>query len=202
MVTLIIAAITVITSIRAFSDSSVTSQMIFAPNYMARNNQWYRFFSHGLIHADWMHLIFNMIAFYSFGVMVENVFIDFYPTTGRLIYLSLYVAALPLSSVFDYIKHKDNPSYMALGASGAVSAVVFASILMAPTSSIYLFLIPIPIPAYIFGPLYLLFTVYMARQSTDRIAHEAHFFGALFGILFTSVLIPGIWQYFFREIGF
>lgn len=202
MVTLIIAAITVITSIRAFSDSSVTSQMIFAPNYMARNNQWYRFFSHGLIHADWMHLIFNMIAFYSFGVMVENVFIDFYPTTGRLIYLSLYVAALPLSSVFDYIKHKDNPSYMALGASGAVSAVVFASILMAPTSSIYLFLIPIPIPAYIFGPLYLLFTVYMTRQSTDRIAHEAHFFGALFGILFTSVLIPGIWQYFFREIGF
>jgi membrane associated rhomboid family serine protease len=202
MVTLIIAAITVITSIRAFSDPSVSSQMIFAPNYMARNNQWYRFFSHGLIHADWMHLIFNMIAFYSFGVLVENVFIDFYPTTGRLIYFSLYVAALPLSSVYDYIKHKDNPGYMALGASGAVSAVVFASILMSPSSSIYLFLIPIPIPAYIFGPLYLLFTVYMARQSTDRIAHEAHFFGALFGILFTTVLIPGIWQYFFQEIGF
>jgi len=202
MVTLIIAAITVITSIRAFSDQSVTSQLIFAPNYMARTNQWYRFFSHGLIHGDWMHLIFNMIAFYSFGVLVENVFIDFYPTTGRLIYLSLYVAALPLSSIYDYIRHKDNPSYMALGASGAVSAVVFASILMSPTSSIYLFLIPIPIPAYIFGPLYLLFTVYMARTSTDRIAHDAHFFGALFGILFTTVLIPGIWQYFLSEIGF
>jgi membrane associated rhomboid family serine protease len=202
MITLIIAAVTVITSIRAFSDQSVTSHMIFAPNYMSKHGQWYRFFSHGLIHADWTHLIFNMIAFYSFGIMVENTLVNFYPSAGRLIYLSLYVAALPVSSIFDYIKHKDNPAYMALGASGAVSAVVFASILLSPTSSIYLFLIPIPIPAYIFGPLYLLFTVYMARTATDRIAHEAHFFGAVFGLIFISIALPGIWGYFLNQIGF
>lgn len=201
MITLIIVALTVLTSVRAFSDQGVVSKLIFAPSYIAKTREWYRFFSHGLIHADWMHLLFNMLALYSFGVMVEDVFVSKFPTTGRLIYLSMYITALPLSSVYDYIKHRDNPSYMALGASGAVSAVVFASILMAPKMGIYLMLIPIPIPAYIFGPLYLLFTIYMAKTASDRIAHEAHFFGAVFGILFTTALFPGIWTYFFRQIG-
>lgn len=202
MITLIIVAVTVITSIRAFSDQSLLHRLIFAPEYMTRSREWYRFWSHGLIHADWTHLIFNMIALYSFGMMVEDVFEQFYSMWGRLLYLGMYLLALPLSSVFDYVKHKNNSSYLALGASGAVSAVVFASILMAPTNEIYLFLIPLPIPAWIFGPLYLLFTVYMARSGQDHIAHDAHFWGAIFGLLSTTVLFPGIWQFFFRSIGF
>lgn len=202
MITLIIAAITVITSIRAFSDQSLLHRLIFAPDYMRRTQEWYRFWSHGLIHADWMHLIFNMIALYSFGSIVENVFVDFYPSTGRLLYLTMYLLALPISSLFDFFKYRHNSSYLALGASGAVSAVVFASILMSPTNSIYLFLIPIPIPAWIFGPMYLLITVYLARTGNDRIAHDAHFWGAIFGLLSTSLLIPGIWGYFFGSIGF
>lgn len=201
MITLLIVAVTAITSIRGFNNSAVINEMIFAPEYMRRNREWHRFFSHGLIHADWMHLIFNMLALYSFGGMVEDTFIEMYDAKGRILYVALYLIALPASSIYDYVKYKNNSSYLALGASGAVSAVIFCSILISPNSSIYLYLIPIPIPAYIFGPIYLLITLYLARSGGGRIAHDAHFWGAMFGLLFATVTIPHIWKFFFTQIG-
>lgn len=200
MITLIIIAITAITSIRAFSDQELYSKFIFAPNYMARNKEWHRFFTYGLLHGDWTHLIFNMFAFYSFGSIVENVFNDLYPGFGNLIFIALYVTALPLSSLVDYFQHRNNPRYLAVGASGAVSAVIFASILIYPNGGIMIFPIPFSIPAYIFGPIYLAFCVYMARNANDNIGHAAHFYGAVYGLIFTIIAIPGILEHFIREV--
>lgn len=200
MFTLIIIAVTAITSIKAFSDQELYSKFIFAPNYMSRTNEWYRFFTYGLLHGDWGHLIFNMFAFYSFGQLVENTFATLYPMTGKWIYLGLYISALPLSSLVDYFQHKNNSRYMAVGASGAVSAVIFASILIHPNGGIMIFPVPFAIPAYIFGPLYLAFCVYMAKNANDNIGHVAHFYGAVYGLIFTIIAIPGILQNFIEQV--
>lgn len=200
MFTLIIIAVTAITSIKAFSDQELYNKFIFAPNYMSRTNEWHRFFTYGLLHGDWGHLIFNMFAFYSFGQLVESTFSTLYPMTGKWIYLALYVSALPLSSLVDYFQHKNNSRYMAVGASGAVSAVIFASILIHPQGGIMIFPVPFAIPAYIFGPLYLAFCVYMARNSNDNIGHVAHFYGAVYGLIFTIIAIPGILQSFIQSV--
>lgn len=200
MITLIIIAITAITSIRAFSDQELYSKFIFAPNYMSRNKEWHRFFTYGLLHGDWAHLIFNMFAFYSFGTVVENVLNDLYPGVGNLIFIALYVTALPLSSLVDYFQHRNNSRYLAVGASGAVSAVIFSSILIYPNGGIMIFPIPFSIPAYVFGPLYLAFCVYMARNANDNIGHVAHFYGAIYGLIFTIIAIPGILSHFIRQV--
>jgi|SRR5690554_4424319 len=200
MITLIIIAVTAITSIRAFNDQSLYSKFIFAPNYISQSKEWHRFFTHGLLHADWMHLIFNMFAFYSFGSIVESTFINAFPTYGRLIYILLYVSALPISSLMDYFKHKDNQYYLAVGASGAVSAVIFASILIHPNGGIFIFPIPFAIPAYVFGPLFLAFSAYMSQNSNSNIGHAAHFYGAVYGLIFTAIAIPRAIPFFIEQV--
>lgn len=200
MITLIIIAITVLTSIRAFSDQDLYRKFIFAPNYMSQTNEWHRFFTYGLLHGDWAHLIFNMYSFFLFGSIVENALNEVYSGYGNLIFIALYVSALPLSSLADYFQHKNNPRYLAVGASGAVSAVIFSSILIYPKMGIGIFPIPFHIPAYIFGPLYLAFCVYMARNSNDNIGHAAHFWGAIYGLIFTVIAIPGIVQHFISQV--
>lgn len=167
---------------------------------MHRNGGYHRFFTYGLLHGDWTHLLFNMFAFYSFGRIVESAYMQVYPGWGQYLYLILYVSALPLSSVADYFNQKNNSRYLAVGASGAVSAVIFSSILLYPTSGIFIFPIPIEIPAYIFGPLYLAFCVYMAKNANDNIGHLAHFFGALYGLIFTIVAIKGVIPHFFNQV--
>ena len=200
MITIIIIAITAITSIRAFSDQQLYSKFIFAPHYMRKTNQWERFFTYGLLHADWTHLIFNMFAFYSFGQFVENAFSQFYPSTGKWIYLLLYITALPISSLMDYFKFRNNPNYMAVGASGAVSAVIFASILIHPKGGIFIFPIPFAIPAYIFGPLFLIFSAYMSKNAQDNIGHAAHFYGAVYGLIFTLICLPFVLPNFISQV--
>lgn len=199
-ITIIIIAITAITSIKAFNDSNLYRNFIFAPYYMHRNDGYHRFFTYGLLHGDWTHLIFNMFAFYSFGGLVENAFAQIYPTWGKMMYILLYLTALPLSSIVDYFNQKNNSSYLAVGASGAVSAVIFSSILLFPTSGIMIFPIPFQIPAYIFGPLYLVFCVYMAKNANDNIGHLAHFFGALYGLIFTILTVKNVIPHFIQQV--
>lgn len=200
MITLIIVAITAITSIRAFNDQALYSKLIFAPNHMSQSNEWHRFFTYGLLHADWMHLIFNMFAFYSFGSIVESTFATTFPTYGKLLYILLYVSALPISTIADYFKHRNNQRYLAVGASGAVSAVIFASVLIYPQGGVYIFPIPFAIKAYIFGPLFLAFSAYMSRNSNSNIGHAAHFYGAVYGLVFTIIAIPRIIPYFIDQV--
>jgi membrane associated rhomboid family serine protease len=187
-ITLIIVIVTAIISITGFSNQKVIDDLIFYPPAVSRNNQWYRFFTCGLIHADLGHLIFNMLSLYFFGKFVEDAFASLLPHQGKWLYLLMYISALAVSILPTYNKHKDDYNYRSLGASGAVSAVIFAGLLLSPTTGVYLYFIPIPIPGFIFAPLYLLISVMMDRRGRDNINHSAHIWGAIYGLAFVVVL--------------
>lgn len=185
-ITLIIIIITVLISIGGFSNQRIIDDLIFYPPAISQRKQWYRFFTCGLIHADYMHLIFNMFSFYMFGEFVEDAFSSpiLFGEKGKLLYLGMYVLALFFCLLPTFTKHKNDYHYRSLGASGAVSAVVFAGILFDPTAKLGFFFIPPVIPGYIFGPLYLIASTYLEKQAKDNVNHSAHIWGALFGIGF------------------
>jgi len=185
-ITLIIVAATSIISFMAFSNQNLLDQFIFYPPAV-RRGQWYRFLSCGLIHADWGHLIFNMLALYMFGEIVELRYVEVFGPSGKLIYLAMYVLALAASVIPTYINNKDNYHYRSLGASGAVSAVIFAGILFEPLVGIGLFFIPVYLAGFLFGILYLLVSGWLDKKGGGNINHSAHIFGALFGIAFTII---------------
>jgi len=199
--TIIIIIITVIVSILALTNAEVFSKLRFNP-YTIKNfsNQWYRFFSYGVIHASWMHLAINMFVLYSFGGLVEAYYGFYFGLKAHFLFLLLYIGAIFTSVIFSFEKNKNNIAYNAVGASGAVSAIVFASILFNPTMKIYLFFIPIGIPAVIFGVIYLIYSAYMSKKNVDNIGHDAHFFGALFGIVFTIILKPKLVMMFIEQV--
>lgn len=181
-ITLIITAITAIVSFIGFSNQKIIDDLIFDPPAVTNRNQWYRFFSCALIHSDMGHLIFNMFSFYSFGGFVETSFVDIFGSLGKVLYLALYVIAQFVCLLPTYIKNKDNYYYRSLGASGAVSAVVFAGIFLSPLQKLNILFIPIGIPGFIFGFLYLAITAYLDKKGGGTLNHSAHLFGALAGI--------------------
>jgi len=202
-ITLIIVIVTSLVSIGAFNNQKINDDLIFYPPAVKRG-QWYRFFSCGLIHGDYFHLIFNMYALYSFGVTVEtgllyrspagliqdNGFLQIFgETRGKLLYLVMYILALGFSLLPTYFRHKNDYYYRSLGASGAVSAVIFAGMVLEPRSGVGLIFIPgINIPGYIFAPLFLIISHFLAKRGKDNINHSAHIWGALFGILFIILM--------------
>jgi membrane associated rhomboid family serine protease len=151
--------------------------------------EWYRMLTSGFIHAGYGHLMFNMMTLYFFGPIVEEAFGYYFGVAlGGLLYIILYISAIAVSSIADLMKFRDTPAYNALGASGAVSAVLFSAILFQPDMGISIFFIPFYIPAYIFAPLYLAYCWYMARLNIDNIGHTAHFCGAVYGLMFPIIL--------------
>jgi len=180
--TLIIIIITCIISFTAFSNQKIIDDLIFYPPAIRYRNQWYRFITCGFIHADIGHLAFNMFSFYLFGGIVEESFDSIFGERGKALYIGLYVLALVVCLIPTYLNNIDNSYYRSLGASGAVSAVVFAGIFLSPLSKIGLFFIPPIIPGFIFGPIYLVASAYMSKRGGDNINHSAHFWGAVFGV--------------------
>jgi membrane associated rhomboid family serine protease len=187
-ITLVIVIITSLVSIGAFSNQRIIEDLIFYPPAISERNQWYRFFSCGLIHADWGHLIFNMLSLYLFGRFVEVQFSEIFDGKGKIFYLLMYILALAVSILPTYFKNRNNYHYRSLGASGAVSAVIFAGLLIAPYLEVFIFFIPIPIPGFIFAPLYLLISALLERKGAGNINHSAHIWGALFGLAFVIVI--------------
>jgi len=189
-ITLSLLLFTTPVSIGGFSNRKLIDDLIFYPPAITKQNQWYRFFTCGLIHADWGHLLFNMLSLYLFGEFVEQPFESplLFGENGKVYYLALYVSALFFCLIPTFFQHRTNNRYRSLGASGAVSAIVFVGILFNPTSKIGFFFIPPVIPGYVFGPLYLLLSSLMGRQNRDNINHSAHIWGALYGLAFTLVL--------------
>lgn len=181
-ITLIIVIITAIVSFMAFSNQKITDDLIFNPPAITHQNEWYRFFSCGLIHVDIAHLAFNMFSLYSFGTYVEPSFTYVFGSAGPLFYLALYIISQFLCLLPTYFKNKDNYYYRSLGASGAVSAVVFAGIFLSPLQKMGLIFIPVGIPGFIFGFIYLAVTAYLDRKGGSSLNHSAHFYGALAGI--------------------
>lgn len=185
----VIFVFTIVTSLYAFYDNSVYGKFMLHPYSVSKGNNIYTLITSGLIHADWMHLFFNMFTFYAFAFTLERLM-------GSWQFGLLYFLGLVLSDVPTVFKQKDNFHYNSLGASGAVSAVLFSYILYNPMSKIYIMFIPIGIPAVVFGFLYLIYCAYASRNSRDHINHDAHLFGALTGLIFTIIFVPGIIQNF------
>ncbi len=173
--------------------------MLFSPYLVSQSKQYYRFFTYGLIHADWLHLLINMFVLNSFGKIVEHDFEMFF-FNGKFYYIILYVCGTIVAVVPSYFKYKANHYYNAVGASGAVSAVIFSSIIIHPfDSGIMIFPLPLTIPAIIFGILYLIYSVYMDKKGQDNVGHNAHFWGAIFGILYTIMLKPSLVLRFIKQ---
>lgn len=198
--TYLIAALTLFISILAFSRPELTGQLKFNAYAIHSHHQYYRFFSHTLVHGGVAHLVFNMLVLLSFGIAVEEYYRTIWGVNGLFYYFVLYWGGALLSSAPSYFKHRYNSGYNAVGASGAISAIVFASILFDPGNKIYIFLIPFGIPAFIFGAAYLIFSAWMARRNVGNIGHDAHFWGAIFGFIFTLLLKPDLIVRFFRLI--
>lgn len=187
-ITLIIIIVTVAISFLAMNNNMLMDKLIFHPYSIAHDpGQWYRAFTCGLIHADIPHLAFNMISFYMFGDIVEKYFELIFGQTSTYFYLLLYISSLAVCTVPTYFKNKKKYNYYSLGASGAVSAVVFAGIFLQPTMQIGFFIIPPIIPGFVFAPIYLGLTVYLSKNGHGSINHSAHLWGAIYGLVFLIV---------------
>ncbi len=202
-ITIAIIAVTVLASFASFNNEELNYKLSFSPYLVKQNNEWWRIFTHAFIHADHLHLFFNMYVFYNFGELIENTLKYLYGDfSGGLYYIGLYFGGILFATLPSLRKHSNNPSYRSVGASGAVSAVLFAFIMVYPKAPLSLILIPIPIPAYIMGALYLIFETYSNNNRNSNIAHDAHLAGAVFGILYMIVLNFDILPNFIAQIGF
>ena len=185
---LIIIAITCIVSVMAFNNGRIVQQLILWPPALSREHQYYRLVSYGFLHADPAHLLFNMITLYSFGNAMDALYTRYLGPFG---FVMFYVGGLVASILPTYLRNRNNSSYRSLGASGAVSATLFAFILLQPWAALLLFGV-IPIPAVIFAIAYVAYTFYMERHGRDNVNHSAHLWGALYGIVFTIIMEPRV----------
>ena len=191
-VTLLIIIVTCIISLMCFENRALFDQLKHHPVSEANNNEWYRMVTSGFLHADYIHLGINMYVLYGFGTFVEREFLGQYGEVfGRTIYLLLYIVMIVIADIPSFVKHKNNYGYSAIGASGAVSGVLFIFILLRPWAQLELYFF-IPIPAIIFGVLYLLYSSWASKNARDNIGHDAHFFGAVAGMVLASFLLPYI----------
>ncbi|MDB4533713.1 rhomboid family intramembrane serine protease [Vicingaceae bacterium] len=202
-ITLIIIIITVAISLIANGKPELYSKLLFNPYQVYHRKEWYRIFSHAFIHdtSNIFHLGFNMYVLYSFGTLAEAILINNLGGLGIAYYLIIYVAGIVAASVPSLLKHKDNYSYNSVGASGAVSAVLFTTIAFMPfTGGIGIMFIPLDIPPLIFGVLYIAYEMYMGKRGGTNIAHDAHIGGAAFGFLFTLVFVPNAFTNFLSQV--
>lgn len=195
-VTNLIIAITCIASYLAFNNRQLFEQLMHNPYTEHRDKSYYRMVSSGFIHADMMHLIINMYVLYIFGDRIEQYFLaQFGDMIGRSLFLLIYLLAIVVGDIPSFIKHKNNPRYSAIGASGATSAIVFMYCILYPWNWLGLFFI-IPIPAIIFAVLYLIYSSWASKNSRDNIGHDAHFWGAIAGVVFIFATNPQLIVYF------
>ncbi len=191
-ITVLIIIITALVSFAAFRNDKIMNDLIFYPPAVTDNRQYYRFITCGFIHADMGHLIFNMLSLYLFGKFVEDKFEEIFGANGKLLYVVMYILALIVSLLPTYFRNRNNSYYRSLGASGAVSAVVFAGLMIAPYVKVGLFILPPIIPGFIFGPLYLIISAWLDKRGADNINHSAHIWGALFGVAF--LIVAGVFS--------
>jgi membrane associated rhomboid family serine protease len=187
IVTFALIALTVLVSWQAFDRPRMLDRLLLWPPAIERNRQYDRLVTHGFVHADWQHLLFNMITLYFFGRHVERLFL---PYIGQLGFLLFYLSAILVAILPTYLRHRHDPRYRSLGASGAVSAVLFAFILADPWSLLFVFFVPLP--AIVYAALYIGYSVWMDRRGGDNVNHSAHLWGAGYGVLFTVVMEPGV----------
>ena len=199
MLTYLITGITVVVSFICFNNRLLFDKLSLKPYRIVHAKEWYRIISHGFVHADWVHLFVNMFTFWSFGTYMESAFGYLGLGTGG--YLGLYFGGMVAASLYDLIRRRNDPYYVSIGASGAVSAVLFTSIFLDPWGKILFFAV-LPIPGIVFGVIYLAYCQYMAKQTGDNINHNAHFYGAIYGLIFPMLLEPSLLHLFLSQLTF
>jgi len=198
--TLIIIIITGLISYQAFNNPGLMYKLQHSPYQEAHNKEWYRFISSGFVHVDWTHLLINMFVFYSFGQDVEYEFVDrMGEVKGRVGFLAMYLLTIIFGDIPTFVKHKDNQGFASVGASGAVSGILFAFVIFQPWAMLLLFFV-IPCPAIVAAVLYLVYSSWASRNQSSRIDHDAHFYGAVFGFIFTIVLQPSLFSLFWENL--
>ncbi|MCG8475283.1 MAG: rhomboid family intramembrane serine protease [Cytophagales bacterium] len=197
--TVVIIVITVVASFSAWSKPELMNKWILNPYMVWHRGQWQRMLLSGFIHKDQMHLFFNMFTFYFFGGVVEKIFAYYFGSLGVVYFLVLYLAGIVFADLPTLFKHKDNHYYNALGASGGVSALVFAFILFNPLQKICLYFV-ICLPGIVLGALYMIYSIYSSKYQADSINHDAHLYGAFFGILFCILVKPDVLGHFIMQI--
>ncbi|MEE4196897.1 MAG: rhomboid family intramembrane serine protease [Bacteroidales bacterium] len=201
--TIFIIIITSLISILAFGNRELFDKLQLNPYRVYHKKEWYRILSHGFLHADWVHLIINMIVLLSFGNAVENI-LEQLAANGVIkspvfVFVLLYFISMVAATIPTLVKQKDNPWYNSVGASGAVSAVIFTSIFFQPLARLYLYAV-IPIPGIVFGVLYLGYSHYMSKKGGDNINHDAHFIGAVVGFIFPLLIDPSLIRLFLNQL--
>jgi membrane associated rhomboid family serine protease len=203
VITLIIVIATSLFSIAAFRYKSLFYRFDLSPYRLVHNREYYRLFTHAFLHTDYVHLGINMLVLYSFGTAIERIFHGLQQQgmifSAGFFYILLYLASIVLSTISTVFRYRDQERYSAVGASGAVSAIVFTYIFFAPLKKIYFYMV-LPIPGIVFGILYLAYSSYMSRRNRDNINHAAHFWGAVVGFLFPLILEPGLFRAFLDSL--
>jgi membrane associated rhomboid family serine protease len=195
MITYLIIGITAVVSFLAFQNVSLMEKLQFNAAQVVHRKQYYRLISHAFVHVSWTHLIVNMLVLYFFGRNVESYFGYFFGNRAEIYFVVLYIGRMLVSNIWSLIKHQNDYYYNAVGASGAVSAVLFTFIFLDPWEMLYLFAI-IPIPGIVFGAGYLIYSYQMGKRKSDNVAHDAHFLGAVFGFVFPIILKPDLFSRF------
>ena len=193
-ITIIIIIITCIISIIAFSNTKILNDLIFYPARMKGGREMYRLITHGFIHADFIHLGVNMLTLYFFGRFAEAVIFT------KAEYIILYITAIPAASLFDLFKQRDNYNYRSLGASGAVSAVLFSTIILDPWVKGVCLYGALCLPNIVFGILYIIYSAYMSKKGRDNVGHNAHLWGAVYGFIFTAIIRPDLLKNFLERL--
>ena len=193
--TLLLIGVTVALSWFCFERPRLLERLLLWPPAIQRQHQYDRFVTHGFVHADWQHLLFNMITLYFFGREVERLFM---PYIGSIGFVLFYVSAIVVAMLPTYLRHRHDPNYRSLGASGAVSAVLFVFILVAPWSLIFVFFLPVP--AILYAVMYVGYSIWADRNAHDNINHSAHLAGAAYGVLFTVAMEPGVLASFLSRL--
>jgi len=199
MLTWILIGITSVVSYLAFNNQELMEKLQFNAAKVIHQKQYYRLFTHAFVHAGWTHLLVNMLVLYFFGRPVEGFLSYYFGQKAIAFFFLLYGGGILFSNMSALLKHRDNYYYNAVGASGAVSAVLFTFIFLNPWEKLYFFGL-LPIPGILFAIGYLVYSWYMSKQESDQIAHDAHFLGALFGFVFPILLKPSLFRHFLDEL--
>lgn len=199
-ITLFIIIITVAISLYTMQKPVVLNSLMMNPYLITTQSQYYRLISSGFIHRDHMHLIFNMFSFYFFGTQLEYIFKEIFGSLGAFHFVAIYLLGIVVSDIPTVIKNRNNQHYNSLGASGAVSAVVFACILFLPLRDICIYAV-LCFPGVVLGFLYLVYSFYSSKKSKDGINHDAHLYGALFGVAYCLVFYPRSLTIFLQQMG-
>lgn len=199
-ITQIFAIIIFLVSVLAFNNKVIFNKYLYSPYLVYQKREWYRILTAGFIHSNWVHLLINLFVFWEFGSFLESAYIPVLGKMGSMIFLaSLFLGGVVFANIPALFRHQKDMYFRSIGASGGVSAVLFSYILINPWSVLYLYFV-IPLYSIIVGVLFLIYSYWASKNKNDNIDHLAHFWGSIYGIVFTAIVYPDALAIFWQKV--